>query len=87
MSVVDAGDRQNHQSLYFLGGARIHQVAGGGGEGVRDVGIAIGRHRVGHVDDVDSFQRLSQTAPGDHVDTKRASNLHYRDIAANSARQ
>jgi hypothetical protein len=39
--------------------------------------------RVGHVDDdVDSFQRLSQTAPGDQVDTMRASNLDHRDIAA-----
>ena len=46
-----------------MGGACGHQVAGGGGEGVRDVGVVIGRHRVGHVDDdVDAFQRISQTA-------------------------
>jgi len=71
------------QSLYFSRGACIHRVAGGGGEGMRDVGAAIGRHRVGYVDDdVDSFQRLSQTAPGDQVDTVRTRKLHHRDIAA-----
>ena len=50
---------------------------------MRDVGVVIGRHRVGHVDDdVDAFQRISQTAPGDQVDTVRTSELDHRDIAA-----